>query len=114
MFMSGMASAVSTGRRWGVVDKIACVDRHAMPRRVHRRVCVRAQQRSLKIRVGYLGWKTLRNTEFGAAVEARIDLVGKKTREAAVVNQQKRWVMVCFAFETSMCLALAMDMHRKW
>jgi hypothetical protein len=56
----------------------------------------------------------VRNTEFGAAVEARVNLVGKKTREAAVVNQQKRWVMVCFPLEISMRPALALDMHRKW
>lgn len=113
--MSGMAFGVSTGRSWGVVDRIVCVDSgHAMPRRVHRGGIARAQQCSLKIRVGYLGCKTVRNTEFGAAVEARVNLVGKKTREAAVVNQQKRWVMVCFPLEISMRPALALDMHRKW
>jgi len=32
----------------------------------------------------------MRNTEFGAAVEAHINLVGRRAREAAVVNQQER------------------------
>lgn len=88
--MSGTASGVSTGRRWDVPGRVLGVDGHATPRRVHRRSSVWAQKCHLKTRIGYLGCKTMRNTEFGAAVEAHINLVGRRAREAAVVNQQKR------------------------